>query len=51
MSDETYPKAYFDGRNARETDRPKHAPAWLSRQGRSWWLAGWNDRDIELSRP
>lgn len=43
------PKAYWDGVEARNGQAAKSAPAWLSLTGRSWWLAGWNDRDIELT--
>lgn len=43
------PQAYHDGAIARREGEEKHAPPWLSAQGRSWFLAGWNDKDIELS--
>lgn len=42
------PPAYYDGVAARAAELPKDAPPWLSPQGKSWWLAGFNDKDIEL---
>lgn len=42
------PRAYFEGRKARESGQLNDAPGYLSPVLRSWWLAGWNDRDIEL---
>lgn len=42
------PQAYHDGVRARLEGEEKHAPSWLSTQGRSWFLAGWNDKDLEL---
>lgn len=42
-------RSYVLGGNARESCFSKNPPAHLSREHRSWWLAGWNDRDIERS--
>lgn len=44
----TFPRAYHMGRERREQDGKKEAPAILDFEMRHWWLAGWNDRDIEL---
>ncbi len=49
MSDDL-PKAYYDGREARSTNQQKAAPSYLSTEGKHWWLAGWNDRDMELTQ-
>lgn len=43
------PKPYVDGASARSKGMPKAAPGILSDVMRYWWLAGWNDRDIELN--
>lgn len=40
--------AYNAGVDARDADVPKAAPGGLGTQRKSWWLAGYNDRDIEL---
>lgn len=40
--------AYNAGVEARDQDVPKVAPGGLGRERKSWWLAGYNDRDIEL---
>lgn len=42
--------AYNAGVDARDADHPKAAPGGLGAERKSWWLAGWNDRDIELAR-
>lgn len=44
----TIPREYYAGRNSRDNGEHKHAPAWMSIEARHWWLAGWNDRDMEL---
>lgn len=43
-----YPHHYYSGRNFRSKGYPKTPPAILSEEDRYWWLAGWNDRDVEL---
>lgn len=40
--------AYNAGVDARDADVPKAAPGGLGVKRKSWWLAGYNDRDIEL---
>lgn len=40
--------AYKAGREARDLDKDKTPPGGLGAQRRSYWLAGYNDRDIEL---
>lgn len=42
------PQTYYDGVRARKDGLAKQPPSELSRVGRSWWLAGYNDKDIEL---
>lgn len=42
-----YPRAYYRGREAREAGEPKHRTGKLNAVERSWWLAGWNDCDLE----
>ncbi|WP_055128552.1 hypothetical protein [Pseudomonas mediterranea] len=42
------PQTYHDGVRARKEGLVKQPPSELSRVGRSWWTAGWNDKDIEL---
>lgn len=37
------------GVKARQSGQDKSPPPGLSRCARSWWLAGWNDRDIEAN--
>lgn len=39
---------YDAGREARDLGKDKSPPGGLGAQRRSWWLAGYNDRDIEL---
>lgn len=50
--DEIYRDMYRLGREAREADYKETA---CNIRGmcakRGWWLAGWHDRDIELSGP
>jgi hypothetical protein len=43
------PIAYINGVSARTRGLPKVAPSRLSEVMRYWWLAGWNDRDMELT--
>ena len=45
----TEPRAYHMGRERREQGGNKIPPATLSLEMRHWWLAGWNDRDMELT--
>lgn len=40
--------AYNAGVDARDADVPKVPPGGLGVERKSWWLAGYNDRDIEL---
>lgn len=42
---------YQSGRNARDHHSNKSPPGHLSWEDRHWWLAGWNDRDIEIDGP
>jgi len=42
------PDSYHRGRLAREEGRAKIAPATCKNTDYWWWLAGWNDRDMEL---
>lgn len=44
------PRAYHMGRERRETQGSKVPPGTLSWVDRHWWLAGWNDRDMELTQ-
>lgn len=39
---------YQAGRDARDLGKDKTPPGGLGAQRRAWWLAGYNDRDIEL---
>lgn len=48
--EQTYPSAYHSGRHARSKRREKLPPAILSDKDVWWWLAGWNDRDLEMTR-
>ena len=41
---------YSAGVTARNQGLPKIAPGSLSWGWRHWWLAGWNDRDMELTQ-
>lgn len=54
MSDNTrhanLPPPYYMGRAARNKDEPKSAPPNFGTTMRHWWLAGWNDRDMELTQ-
>lgn len=44
-------RLYEMGFEARSAGRPKMPPSGMSFQGLHWWLAGWNDRDIEINGP
>ena len=48
MSNQAQRHCYEAGREARSLDKDKTPPGGLGAQRRSWWLAGYNDRDIEL---
>jgi hypothetical protein len=51
MSNQQLPGAYYDGKSERRRNQAKdtvpHKP--MTRLW-AWWLAGWNDCDIELTR-
>jgi hypothetical protein len=40
---------YFCGRKARDEGQAKVPPATVTWRNRHWWLAGWNDRDMEVA--
>lgn len=42
---------YYAGRNSRNEGNQKTPPATYSWTDRHWWLAGWNDRDMEIIGP
>ena len=42
---------YHAGRNAREQGLHKSPPGHLNWEMQHWWLAGFNDRDIEIDGP
>lgn len=48
-------KAYVNGIEARRYNKPKAVPFPISNDKafclKHWWLAGWNDTDIELKEP
>ena len=46
----SFPRAYHIGRERRESGGGKVPPAFLTWAERHWWLAGWNDRDMELTQ-
>jgi hypothetical protein len=48
MSNQAQRNCYQAGREARDLDKDKSPPGGLGAQRRSFWLAGYNDRDIEL---
>lgn len=48
VSIQTDEDSYSKGVYARDCARLKSPPGNLGLNLRSWWLAGWNDRDIEL---
>jgi len=41
---------YRMGWDARNTHKPKDPPGWLDMRARHWWLAGWNDLDLQTNR-
>lgn len=43
------PPSYYNGREARKARRPCLPPHGFC-ASRFWWVAGWNDRDMELNR-
>lgn len=48
MSNQAQRHCYDAGREARDMGKDKTPPGGLGAQRRSYWLAGYNDRDIEL---
>jgi hypothetical protein len=46
--DEKLNPRYHEGYNARTWGNAKVPPGVLNWRDRHWWLAGWNDRDIEI---
>lgn len=48
--EQAYPSSYHQGRHAKSKRRDKQPPAILSEEDVWWWLAGWNDRDLEMTR-
>lgn len=42
------PHSYYHGRKARIDAQRKVAPGHYSFEQAHWWLAGWNDADMEL---
>ena len=42
------PRSYFRGREARDEGRAKIVPINFKDTDYWWWLAGFNDRDMEL---
>lgn len=47
-TDYTLPLPYYSGRASREAKTSKNPPAHLTWSERHWWLAGWNDKDMEM---
>ena len=41
---------YKHGHEARTAGAPKSAPGYLTWGQRHWWLAGWNDCDMEIGQ-
>lgn len=50
MKEHRTPEAYHEGRAGRQGNKPKSPPYAALSQGWAWWLAGWNDADIETRR-
>lgn len=50
ITEYTLPLTYYRGRASREAKEPKSPPATLTWGERHWWLAGWNDRDMESAK-
>lgn len=45
----SHPAAYYDGKGQRKNNNEKSAnPFTRMTSSWSWWMAGWNDADIEL---
>ena len=45
-----YPVAYYLGRDCHDNNKSRDAqPYALMTANCGWWLAGWHDRDMELS--
>lgn len=44
------PDTYYLGRRARQHNEANNPPAGLSWKHRHWFMAGWNDRDMELQK-
>ena len=44
------PRSYFRGREARDNDMAKIVPPTFKGTDYWWWLAGYNDRDMELGK-
>lgn len=51
LSEETQNLIYEEGRHARTLGKMKFANPYTMGEAKSWWFAGWSDRDIELSGP
>lgn len=55
FSDSVVPKSkqaiYAAGHDAHVVGLQKQPPGGLDMQDRHWWLAGWNDRDIQVRGP
>lgn len=49
ITEYTLPNVYYRGRASREAQDPNTPPATLTWSERHWWLAGWNDRDMEMA--
>jgi len=49
---EKHPKPYYDGLNARAAELASKPPYSSVTQTTDffWWMAGWNDADIELNK-
>ncbi len=48
VTEYTLPMPYSAGRAHREAGGAKTPPSTLTWAERHWWLAGWNDRDMEM---
>lgn len=47
MKREQMPAAYYNGRFERSRNKPKSPPYPALSKLWAWWVAGWNDADIE----
>lgn len=45
---ERLPDVYYQGRKARDQFMCCKSPPGLGMERKHWWMAGWNDRDMEL---